>query len=66
MHQCLRGGGGAKSKIYVLRHLLNVATEVAERTVSGMLSQGVGVQDLGTLAPMFIPCSGAGDTRTGL
>ena len=40
------GGGGGKSKRYVLRRLLKVATEVAEWTDSGRLFQREGVQEL--------------------
>ena len=44
----------AKSKRYVLRRLLKVATEVAERTDSGRLSQREGAQELKALAPVLV------------
>ena len=65
--RCLRrrGGGRRPSQKDVLRRLLIVATEVAERTDSGRLFQREGVQDLNALEPLlvlknslfiFIPC----------
>ena len=47
-------GGKAKSKRYVLRRLLKVAIEVAERTDSGRLFQREGVQELKALAPVLV------------
>ena len=47
-------GGGTKSKRYVLRRLLKVATEVAERTDSGRLFQREGAQELKALAPVLV------------
>ena len=47
-------GGEAKSKRYVLRHLLKVATKVAERIGSGRLFQREGVQELKALAPVSV------------
>ena len=46
--------GKAKPKRYVLRPLLKVATEVAERTDSGRLFQREGAQELKALAPMLV------------
>ena len=48
------GGGKAKLKRYVLRRLLKVATEVAERTDSGRLFQREGAHELKTLAPVLV------------
>ena len=48
------GGGETKSKRYVLKRLLKVATEVAERTDSGRLFQREGVQELKALAPVLV------------
>ena len=48
------GGGEAKSKRYVLRCLLKVATEVAERTDSGRLFQREGAHELKALAPVLV------------
>ena len=45
-------GREAKSKRYVLRRLLKVATEVAEWTDSGRLFQRGGAQKLNALAPV--------------
>ena len=47
-------GGKAKSKRYVLRRLLKVATEVVERTDSGRLSQREGAHELKALAPVLV------------
>ena len=47
-------GGKAKSKRYVLRHLLKVATEVAERTDSERLFQREGVHELKALAQVVV------------
>ena len=47
-------GGKAKSKQYVLRRLLKVATEVAERTDSGRLFQRQGAHELKALAPVLV------------
>ena len=47
-------GGKAKSKRYVLRRLLKVATEVAERTDSGMLFQREGAHELKVLPPVLV------------
>ena len=44
-------GGKARSKRYVLRHFLQVETEVDERTDSGKLFQREGVQELNDLFP---------------
>ena len=52
-HPCL-WGGEAKSKRYVLRRLLKVATEVAERTDSGRLFQREGAHALKALAPVLV------------
>ena len=46
--------GKAKSKRYVLRRLLKVASEVAERTDSGRLFQREGAQELKALAPVLV------------
>ena len=53
-HRCLRGGGEAKSKRYVLRRLLKVATEVAEQTDSERLFWREGARELKALAPLLI------------
>ena len=47
-------GGKAKLKRYVLRRLLKVATEVAERTDSGRLFQREGAHELKALAPVLV------------
>ena len=47
-------GGKAKSKRYVLRRLLEMASEVAERTDSGRLFQREGAHELKALAPMLV------------
>ena len=47
-------GGKAKSKRYVLRRLLKVATEVVERTDSGRLFQREGAHELKALAPVLV------------
>ena len=47
-------GGKAKSKTYVLRRLLKVVTEVAERTDSGRLFQREGAHELKALAPVLV------------
>ena len=47
-------GGEAKSKRYVCRYFLKVATEVAERTDSGRLFQGDGVQECKALEPVLV------------
>ena len=47
-------GGKTKSKRYVLRRLLKVATEVAERTDSGTLFQREGAHELKALAPVLV------------
>ena len=47
-------GGKAKSKRYVLRRLLKVATEVAERRDSGRLFQREGAHELKALAPVLV------------
>ena len=52
-------GGKAKSKRYVLRLFLKVATEVAERTDSGRLFQREGAQELNALAPVLVLILGA-------
>ena len=44
----------AKSKRYVLRRLLKVATEVAERTDSERLFQREGAHELKALAPVMV------------
>ena len=44
----------AKSKRYVLRPILTVATEVAERTDSGRLFQREGAHELKALAPVLV------------
>ena len=44
----------AKSKRYVLRRLLKVATEVAERTNSGRLFQREGEPNLNALVPVLV------------
>ena len=46
--------GKAKSKTYVLRRLLKVATEVAERTDSGRLFQREGAHEVKALAPVLV------------
>ena len=46
--------GKARSKIYVLRHFLKVATEVDERTDNGKLLQREGVQELNDLFPALV------------
>ena len=46
--------GKAKSKRYVLRRLLEVATEVAERTDSGRLFEREGAHELKALAPVLV------------
>ena len=43
-----------KLKRYVLRRLLKVATEVAERTDSGRLFQREGAHELKALAPVLV------------
>ena len=48
------GGGEAKSKRYVWRRLLKVATEVAEWTDSGRLFQREGAQELKAFAPVLV------------
>ena len=48
------GGGEAKSKRYVLRRLLKVATEVAERTDSGRLFQREWAQELKAVVPVLV------------
>ena len=48
------GGGEAKSKRYILRRLLKVATEVAERTDSGRLFQRERAHELKALAPVLV------------
>ena len=53
-HQQAGVYGGIKSKRYVLRRLLKVATKVAEWTDSGRLFQREGVQDLNALAPALV------------
>ena len=47
-------GGKARSKRYVLRHFLKVATEVDERTDSSKLFQREGVQELNDLFPALV------------
>ena len=47
-------GGKAKSKRYVLRHFLKVATEVDERTDSSKLFQREGAQELNDLFNLSI------------
>ena len=47
-------GEKAKSKRYVLRRLLKVATEVAERTGSERLFQREGAYQLKALAPVLV------------
>ena len=47
-------GGKAKSKRYVLRRLLKVATEVAEWTDSGRLFQREGAHELKALSPVLV------------
>ena len=47
-------GGKARSKRYVLRHFLKVATEVDERTDSGKLFQREGTQDLSDHFPALV------------
>ena len=44
----------AKSKRYVLRRLLKVTTEVAERTYSGRLLQREGAHELKALASVLV------------
>ena len=51
-HRCLREK--AKSKRYVLKSLLKVATEVAERTDSGRLFQSEGAHEMKALAPVLV------------
>ena len=51
-HRCLQKK--AKSKRYVLRRLLRVATKVAEWTDSGRLFQREGAQELKALAPVLV------------
>ena len=46
--------GGRPRKRYVLRCLLKVATEVAERTDSGRLFQREGAHELKSLAPVLV------------
>ena len=46
--------GKAKSERYVLRRLLKVATEVAERTDSGRLFQREGAHELKALTPVLV------------
>ena len=46
--------GKARSKIYVLRHFLKVATDVDERTDSGKLFQREGAQELNDLFPALV------------
>ena len=48
------GGGVGKSKRYVLRRLLTLTTEVAERTDSGRLFQREWAQELKALAPVLV------------
>ena len=52
--RCLLGVGKAKSKRYVLRRLLKVATQVDEGTVSGRLFQREEQQDLNARAPALV------------
>ena len=47
-------GGKARSKTYVLKHFLKVATEVDERTDSGKLFQTEGAQELNDLFPAVV------------
>ena len=47
-------GGKARSKRYVLRHFLKVATEVDERTDSCKLFQRKGAQELNDLFPALV------------
>ena len=47
-------GGKARSKRYVLRHFLKVATEVDKRTDSGKLFQTEGAQELNDLFPALV------------
>ena len=47
-------GGEAKLKRYILRRLLKVATEVAERTDSGRLFQRERVHELKALVPVLV------------
>ena len=51
-------GGKARSKRYVLRHFLKVATEVDERTDSGQLFQREGVQKLHDLFKALVSTLG--------
>ena len=54
-HQSQRGGGGrTKPKRWVLRRLLKVATEVAERTDSGRLLRREGTQVLNALTSALV------------
>ena len=48
------GGGEAKSKRYILRCLLKVATEVAKRTDSERLFQKEAAHELKALAPVMV------------
>ena len=52
-HDCVYGGKG-QVKRYVLRHFLNVETEVDERTDSGQLFQREGAQELKDLFPALV------------
>ena len=47
-------GEKARSKRYVLRHFLKVATEVDERTDSGKLFQREGAKELNDLFPALV------------
>ena len=46
--------GKARSKRYVLRHILNVEAEVDERNDSGKLFQRKGAQELNVLFPALV------------
>ena len=48
------GEGQVEKVLKVLRRLLKVATEVAERTDSGRLFQREGAQELKALAPVLV------------
>ena len=47
-------GGKARSRRYVLRHFLKVATELDERTDNGKLFQREGAQELNDLFPALV------------
>ena len=51
-------GEEARSKRYVLRHFLKVATEVDERTDSGKLFKREGLQELNDLFPAMVSTLG--------